>query len=212
MNHDFRQRAFLPVVLPLGVILGFFLFAFSLSRVFLAVPQMVSTLTALAVAGYVLLIAGLVGARPRISSTALGVGLVLGMVGVVAAGAVSAAVGPREFHDVMAEHAEEPGEPVDDAPDEPVADVPEDAIVFTAVDIDFVEDQQQAPADEAAFVLANEGNIVHDLTIDELGVHIVANPGERVVADVTLQPGTYTYYCSVPGHQAAGMEGTLEVQ
>jgi uncharacterized cupredoxin-like copper-binding protein len=29
---------------------------------------------------------------------------------------------------------------------------------------------------------------------------------------LTLKAGTYTYYCSVPGHRAAGMQGTLTVQ
>jgi uncharacterized cupredoxin-like copper-binding protein len=27
-----------------------------------------------------------------------------------------------------------------------------------------------------------------------------------------LKPGTYTFYCSVPGHRQAGMQGTLVVK
>ena len=29
---------------------------------------------------------------------------------------------------------------------------------------------------------------------------------------VTLKPGTYTFFCSVPGHEAGGMKGTLVVK
>jgi uncharacterized cupredoxin-like copper-binding protein len=28
---------------------------------------------------------------------------------------------------------------------------------------------------------------------------------------LNLKPGTYTFYCSVPGHRQSGMEGTLHV-
>jgi uncharacterized cupredoxin-like copper-binding protein len=35
--------------------------------------------------------------------------------------------------------------------------------------------------------------------------------GSKTLA-VTLKPGTYKFYCSVPGHRQAGMEGTLEVK
>jgi uncharacterized cupredoxin-like copper-binding protein len=35
--------------------------------------------------------------------------------------------------------------------------------------------------------------------------------GSKTVS-ATLRAGTYKFYCSVPGHRQAGMEGTLTVQ
>ncbi len=53
----------------------------------------------------------------------------------------------------------------------------------------------------------------HDVTIDEFGVHVhLHEPGDQDVATFTVdRAGTFTFYCSVPGHQALGMEGTLRV-
>jgi plastocyanin len=40
----------------------------------------------------------------------------------------------------------------------------------------------------------------------------IAQPGGTSQVSLKLKPGTYTFFCPVDGHRAAGMEGTLTVQ
>jgi uncharacterized cupredoxin-like copper-binding protein len=64
--------------------------------------------------------------------------------------------------------------------------------------------------------LTNAGQLQHDWSLDQGAaqpVKIVANAGQTAAGTFTIQqPGTYTFMCSVPGHAAAGMKGTLTVQ
>lgn len=214
MNQDFRSRVFVPLMLPLAVLVGFGLFAFSLSRVLLAVPSLSAVFIALLVAAYVLVLAAMVAARPHVPPRALGVGLVLAMIGVTAAGAAGAAAGIRPIEHEEEEAAAGDEEGAEEGDEEGAADVPEDALVFVAVDIDYSEAPATAPAGEATIAIDNEGGIVHDVTFEEIGSEPVveAQGGETATGTVTLEAGTYTYYCSVTGHRSAGMEGTLEVQ
>lgn len=81
----------------------------------------------------------------------------------------------------------------------------------------------------------NRGNTVHDFNSEELpvknliiipsekaesghshheksSVHIAALSGESSSAEFTVsKPGTYEYYCTVPGHREAGMRGIAYV-
>ncbi len=51
----------------------------------------------------------------------------------------------------------------------------------------------------------------HDFTIDDLDVQLAFGANETVRSTFRATPGTYTFYCSIPGHREAGMEGTMTV-
>jgi plastocyanin len=61
----------------------------------------------------------------------------------------------------------------------------------------------------------NASSTPHDIALEGDGVKeagkTVSNGGVSMIS-VTLKPGTYTYYCSLPGHRAGGMFGTLTVK
>jgi nitrite reductase (NO-forming) len=64
--------------------------------------------------------------------------------------------------------------------------------------------------------LRNGGGIPHDFTLAEGAaqpVTIAAQGGQTARGTFTIDaPGTYTFVCSVPGHAAAGMRGTITAQ
>ncbi len=65
---------------------------------------------------------------------------------------------------------------------------------------------------EVELVLRNEGAVYHDLVISGVdGVHLKVLPGEEDLVEVTLEPGRYTFYCTIPGHRDSGMSGELVV-
>ncbi len=63
----------------------------------------------------------------------------------------------------------------------------------------------------ATIVLENQDTIPHTFVIDELDIHESVDPGQLTTLTITPDPGTYTFYCELPGHREAGMEGTLTV-
>ena len=79
----------------------------------------------------------------------------------------------------------------------------------------FLAKNATATAGPVTIRMKNMSAVQHDIAITGNGVNkvgpIVANGGVSTVS-ATLAPGTYTFYCSVDGHRAAGMVGTITVK
>jgi plastocyanin len=74
--------------------------------------------------------------------------------------------------------------------------------------------QLSAKAGKVKIDFANSSPIEHDVAIAQgsavAGQTPVFTGGSKTLT-LTLKPGTYKFYCTVPGHRQAGMEGTLSV-
>jgi plastocyanin len=77
----------------------------------------------------------------------------------------------------------------------------------------FDPDKVDAPAGIIAIDLKNIESGIHDLVIRDVpGFQIeVSGEGDEVTKKVDLKPGKYEFYCTIPGHEEAGMKGTLTV-
>ena len=78
----------------------------------------------------------------------------------------------------------------------------------------FQKDSLTAPAGEITLVMENPSAVEHNIAVKGDGVDEkgeVVGQGDTSEVTATLEAGEYEFYCSVPGHEAAGMEGTLTV-
>jgi len=83
----------------------------------------------------------------------------------------------------------------------------------------FLQKSVSLKAGKVTFNFVNRAPVPHNLTIQQgtgatgpfvAGTATFASGSAKLTT--TLKPGSYTFYCSVPGHRAAGMQGTLTVQ
>jgi uncharacterized cupredoxin-like copper-binding protein len=67
-------------------------------------------------------------------------------------------------------------------------------------------------AGEITFEVKNDGQLPHVLAIKETGDKTkLIQPGGTAELKVTLKAGKYVLYCTVPGHEAAGMKLNVTV-
>lgn len=86
---------------------------------------------------------------------------------------------------------------------------PDGQLAYTETDV-------TANAGEATIDFNNPSSVPHDVVIEDADgneiarTDVITDSSDSATAE--LKPGTDTFYCSVPGHREAGMEGTLTVQ
>jgi plastocyanin len=94
---------------------------------------------------------------------------------------------------------------------------PSGSIQVTMTEFKFDPSTITHPSGKIVFWLVNSGSTQHDMAIRDLSGKTIAtselvSAGDTQEFDVNgIAAGTYTFYCTQPGHEASGMKGTLTV-
>ncbi len=82
-------------------------------------------------------------------------------------------------------------------------------------DFAFTLDKSTVPAGNVRFVHRNMGPSPHNFSVRGNGLSRegqIINAGQTDNLDVMLRAGTYTYICTIAGHEQLGMKGEFTVQ
>jgi plastocyanin len=76
----------------------------------------------------------------------------------------------------------------------------------------YVSNQATGSPGQITIKMANKTSTPHDIVIDGKGKGEVVTNGGTSQFSANFTAGSYTFYCSVDGHRAAGMQGKLTVK
>ncbi len=200
---EFRDRVLIPTLVPLAALAIIVLVVLNVSRVLLAIEERSgpNTVTALAV----ILASGILfgftyfSARGEERSTATvslmsAAGLTVIMAGYFGAEAI-------HEHEL---EAKKKAEETAITPD----------LTVHAFDIGWREKELKIGPGKVNIEMVNEGAIAHTFVLEGVtGGKKLSTPsgGSKDIGTFELQPGSFTYFCDVPGHRQGGMEGKLIV-
>jgi plastocyanin len=83
--------------------------------------------------------------------------------------------------------------------------------------LSYVPSKLTAKPGNLTIEFTNPQGLAHDITVENSSGKKLGESEQIMESSTTLvltnmKPGTYHYFCSVPGHREAGMEGTLTVK
>ena len=85
------------------------------------------------------------------------------------------------------------------------------AVTVVATDTKFDVGKIEAAPGSLNVTLENHGALQHTFKIDGTSLLLTTSGGKSATGSVTLAKGTYDFECTIPGHKAAGMKGTVVV-
>jgi plastocyanin len=203
LMKEFRDRVLIPTLVPVAALAIIAVIVLNISRVLIAIEERSgpNTVTALAV----ILSSGILFGFTYFSSrgeekspASVSLMSVAGIM-VILAG----------FFGAEAIHEEEQHKKAEAAAKEIKAD-----LTITAFDIGWREKEATIGPGKVNIEMVNEGAIAHTLVLEGVaGGKKLSTPsgGSKDIGTFDLQPGSFTYFCDVPGHRQGGMEGTLVV-
>jgi uncharacterized cupredoxin-like copper-binding protein len=83
-------------------------------------------------------------------------------------------------------------------------------VTVTAKEFKFTLSTKTVKHGVVTFKVKNAGKLPHDFKISGKKTAMIG-PGKTATLKVTLSKGSKPYLCTVPGHAAAGMKGSLKV-
>jgi plastocyanin len=85
-------------------------------------------------------------------------------------------------------------------------------VVISVKNVKFSHTDLTAKAGKVSVRFTNHDLFWHTFTIDSPDVDLRVPVGATRRVSFTAAPGTYEFYCRIPGHKSAGMHGTLTVR
>jgi plastocyanin len=195
------ERYIVPFVLPLMIVVALIAFVLSISRIFLSGHGNAPVVVGSAILLTILIGAAVLSAAPSMRSVSVALIGAAFFMAILFAGWLS--LGHSELK-------EEGGEAL--PPEGPA----KAELEFEATDgLVFIPDTAAAETGIYRITLVDVGN-EHTFKFDSaetlMPELIVSKPGDIQSARAFFgDPGDYTFFCSIPGHRAAGMEGVITV-
>lgn len=84
-------------------------------------------------------------------------------------------------------------------------------------ELKYNKDQLTTKPGNVTIALTNESSVPHDVSVTDSSGKTLGTSDQITESDTSLElddvnDGDYTFFCTVPGHEAAGMKGTLTVR